>query len=136
MNKDFKLYTHKGLAVHLFIIEEGDKISRGVLVMPEDKAEGSPKVGDAVVRNLRNFNDIKLVPKAVFEKEYTEGYTKPGKKEDKDAPKKLSVDHRIGAIQGAETIETLNSLMEGERSKRVKDAAEKRIGELSFSPED
>ncbi len=63
---EFKEYRRKQIA-ELRPFEEGEKLSDAVSVSQADKDAGSPKVGDMIARNPKNYNDQWLVAKQYFE---------------------------------------------------------------------
>jgi len=65
---DWKRYNRKGFteAIHW----TPSLIMDGISVNQEDKDAGSPKWGDMIFRNPANHNDMWLVAKAFFEKNY------------------------------------------------------------------
>lgn len=68
--KQYKTKDEEPKIVHAYLLKKDQELPRGVFLSDELKKKGHPKTGDAIVRNLKNFNDIKLVPKAQFKKEY------------------------------------------------------------------
>jgi len=62
---EWKEYKRKGLS-QMTEWKEGLNVDH-VSISDEDKAKGSPKVGDMIARNPKNYKDQWLVAKAYFD---------------------------------------------------------------------
>lgn len=63
---EFKQYRRKSIS-EMRPYVEGEVLDGKVSISEADKNAGSPKVGDMIARNPKNFNDQWLVAKAYFE---------------------------------------------------------------------
>ena len=68
---EFKPYRRKQIA-ELRPYREGERLDKWVSVSEEDREAGSPKVGDMIARNPKNFDDQWLVAKQYFEDNFEE----------------------------------------------------------------
>ena len=65
MSNEFTQHRRKQIA-ELRPYQEGEVLSESVSVSQADKDAGSPKVGDMIARNPKNYNDQWLVAKQYF----------------------------------------------------------------------
>ena len=63
---EFKQYRRKSIS-EMRPYVEGEVLDSKVSISEADKNAGSPKVGDMIARNPKNFDDQWLVAKAYFD---------------------------------------------------------------------